>query len=134
MKSPMLRPLTLCATALLTACAGVPTRTFQIDAVDVEDQPVACLIVVDGDWTTAIEQNQIVNLDGKDVLPVTVEFHNPIVMLTAAPVPIDRNTGKPSKLPRSRDESKALTDYLCDVRDDLRITDPDRVMFIVRAK
>lgn len=127
-----LRPLATLACAFATACAGVPTRTFQIDAVDVEDQPVPCLVVVDGNWAQAAEKGQLVNVDGKRPLAVTVAFPRPEANIVVAAVPLDAQ-GKPEKLPKSREESKALTEFLSDYRD-VRLTDPERTLFILRRK
>jgi len=118
---------------LLTACSGVPTRTFQIDAIDVEDQPVPCLVVVDGDWTAAIERNQVVNIGSTESLPLKVEFHRPEVNIMVAPVPIDPTTGELVRLPKSREESRAMTEFLSGDRD-VMLTDQQRTLFILRRK
>ncbi|MBL8724202.1 MAG: hypothetical protein JNK49_09155 [Planctomycetes bacterium] len=134
MNSPTrsVRSVLLAACAFATACSGVPTRTFQIDAIDVEDQPVPCIVVVDGDWAQAAERGQVVNIDGKRPLAVTVAFPRPEANIIVAAVPVDA-AGKPEKLPKSREESRALTEFLSDYRD-VRLTDPDRTLFILRRK
>jgi hypothetical protein len=119
--------------SLATACSGVPTRTFQIDAIDVEDQPVPCLVVVDGDWTAAIEKKQLVNIGSAESLPLKIEFHRPEVNIMVAPVPIDPNTGEYVRLPKSREESRAMTDFLSGDRD-VKLIDQQRTLFILRRK
>lgn len=131
---PILRQVVgLAATLTMVACSGIPTRTFQFDAIDVEDQQVPCLVVVDGDWAGAADRGQLVNVGGVETLSLEIAFKSPQVNIVAAPVPVDPATGKPSKLPKSRDESKAMTDYLCDHRD-LMITDQQKTLLIVRPK
>ena len=46
--------------SLLAACAGTPKRTFYFDAIDTEEKPVSCLVVIGDDWDGAATASQIV--------------------------------------------------------------------------
>lgn len=124
--------LSVLALAMLTACSGVPTRTFQIDAIDVDEKPVACLVVVGDDWAGAAQKKQLVNVGGDNTLSLTVEFTRPEMDITVAAVPLDAN-GQPRAMPKSRAESTELTSFLADVRR-LWADDPERPLFILRKR
>jgi hypothetical protein len=123
----------LLLTALLASCAGVPTRTFQIDAIDVDESPVPCIVVVGDDWAGAAEHNQYVNLGGDNTLTLKVPFDRPEVDIVVAAVPVDAATGKPRIQPKSRTESTDATGFLADYRR-VRLTDPERNLFILRRR
>lgn len=125
--------LLLGVAASFAACGSVPTRTFQIDAIDVDEKPVPCLVVIGDDWSGAAEHNQLVNVAGDDTLALTVAFARPEVDIIVAAVPVDPATGKPRKFPKSRTESTDATGFLADARR-IRLTDPERNLFILRRK
>ncbi|MCC7062789.1 MAG: hypothetical protein IT456_08305 [Planctomycetes bacterium] len=123
----------LLLTALLVSCAGVPTRTFQIDAIDVDESPVPCIVVLGDDWAGAAENNQYVNVGGDNSLALKVPFDRPEVDIVVAAVPVDPATGKPRIQPKSRTESSDATGFLADFRR-VRLTDPERNLFILRRR
>jgi hypothetical protein len=124
--------LAVLALALLTSCSGVPTRTFQIDAIDVDEKAVPCLVVIGDDWSGAAQKKQLVNVGSDDTLSLTVEFTRPEMDIIVVAVPMDPS-GKPRTMPKSRSESTELTDFLGDVRR-LRVKDPERNLFILRKR
>ncbi|MBM4060064.1 MAG: hypothetical protein FJ265_03060 [Planctomycetes bacterium] len=123
----------LLAGLVFTACSSVPTRTLRIDAIGVDEKPVPCIVVVGDDWAGAAEKNQFVNLTGDDTLALQVAFEQPSVDIIVAAVPVDQATGKPLMLPKSRDESAKATSFLADFAQ-VRLTDPDRQLFILRQR
>lgn len=125
-------PLAAATLALLTACSGVPTRTFQIDAIDVDERAVPCLVVIGDDWAGAAQKQQLVNVGSDDTLGLTVEFVRPEMDVIVVAVPLDP-AGKVRAMPKSRTESTELTDFIGDVRR-LRATDPARNLFILRKR
>jgi len=124
--------LVLAASALMTACAGVPTRTFKVDAMDVDERPVPCLVVIGDDWAGAAQKKQFVNVGTDNTLDLTVEFVRPEMDIIVAAVPLDAN-GQPRALPKSRAESTELTDFLADVRR-LWADDKEIELFILRKR
>lgn len=121
------------ATTLLAACGSVPTRTFQIEAIDVDERPVPCIVVVGDDWAGAAERNQYVNVGSDDTLALKLAFDRAEVDIIVAAVPVDTATGKPRMSPKSRTESTEATGFLADVRR-IRFTDPERNLFILRKR
>lgn len=107
------------------ACGSVPTRTFEFDVIGVDDQPRPCLIVINGEWTAAIEKNQVVNVAGDDSLQITIPFPSNEVEVTAAPM-----RAGATKPPMSRKEAVESSDCQDEVRK-LQLTDPRRVLFIL---
>jgi hypothetical protein len=126
------RPLAVLVLAALTACSGVPTRTFQIDAIDVDERAVPCLVVIGDDWAGAAQKQQLVNVGSDNTLNLTVEFTRPEMDVIVVAVPLDPS-GKVRAMPKSRTESTELTDFLGDVRR-LRAKDPERSLFILRKR
>lgn len=116
------------ASALCTACGSVPTRTFQFDAIDVEEKPLPALVVVGDDWIGAAERQQFVNLDKNDSsLTLELKFDRAEVDVTVAAVQVDPDTGKPTKVPKSRGEPN---EFVAEPRR-VQITDPQMQMFIL---
>lgn len=119
------------ALALLAACGSVPTRTLEIRAIDNDEQPVPCIVVIAGqDWATAAQNDQFAK--GGEPLRLKVAFENPEVELIVAAVPVDAQ-GNVQKAPRSRPESTELTGLLTDNRR-VRFTDHARLLFVLRRK
>jgi hypothetical protein len=119
-------------TALLaTACGSVPKRSFQFDAIDVEETPRPCLVVVNDDWIGAAERNQVVNVAGDDALAVELEFRSSEVEVTMAPVLVEG--GKVQRMPKSRKEARDYSGFMEETRR-LMFTDPDRQLFILPRK
>lgn len=126
----------LCATAgmlLLTACGSVETRTLEIRALDNEERPVPCIVVIGGqDWATAALNKQFVHLKGPEPLRLPVAFERPEVDVIVAAVPVDEQ-GNVRQTPKSRPESTELTGMLGDHRT-VRLTDPERLLFVLRRR
>lgn len=131
MSSPLQRSVLLIAPVLLAACGSVPTRTFQFDAITVEEQPLPCIVVVGDDWVGAAERHQFVNVDKKDDwLSLPVKFDRPEIEVTVAAVEVNPDTGKPERVPRSRMDR---SDYIAEPRR-LQLTDPEKQLFILPRK
>jgi hypothetical protein len=112
----------------LAACGSIPTKTFEIDAIDDEEKPVPAIVVVGEDWVGAADRHQFVNVDNKDDrLPLKLSFEHGDVEITVAEILVDPDTGKPTRVPRSRsDPSK----YLVPDPRRLRATDPTVELFM----
>lgn len=126
-----LRPVSVLTLLVLTACGSIPTRTFEFEAIDVGDNPRACMIVVNDDWVGAAAKKQFVNVTGDDVLSLTIPFPSPEVEVTVAPMQIT-GSGEP-RVPKSRKEARDTSGFADEVRK-LLMTDPKRVLFILPKK
>ena len=122
----------ICPVVLLvvTACSGVPKKKFEFDAIDADDNPRPCLVVINDDFPSAEQNNQFVNVGGDDVLELELEFASREINVTMAPVRV--NNGKVTKVPRSARESWEAG--FTDERRLVRIDDPKRVLFILQRK
>jgi hypothetical protein len=131
MMRPTPRSLLCFAPLLLAACGSVPTRTFQFDAITVDEKPLPCLVVIGDDWVGAAERHQMINVEGKDdVLNVTLKFDRAEVDVTVAAVEVNPDTLKPERIPRSRMDR---SDFIAEPRK-IRLTDPQTQMFILPRK
>lgn len=119
--------LVSCAT--LVACGGVPRRTFEIRAMDAEERPVPCLVIVDERWDSAAGQKKITPVDG-GALRVEVEFPRSEVGITLVPVQIDVDTKEVVNMPTNMNEAY---DHQAEARF-LRVDDPTRQLFILEPK
>lgn len=114
--------------ALCTACGSVPTRSFRFDAIDVEEKPLPALVVVGDDWIGAAERQQFVNLDKNDsALDLVLQFDRAEVEVIVAAVEVDPDTGKPTKVPKSRSEPN---EFVAEPRR-VQITDPQMQLYIL---
>ncbi len=129
-----LRSLTAAAGLLLfAACGSIPTRTLEIRAIDNDERPVPCIVVIGGqDWTTAAQNQQFAHLKGGEPLRLQVAFERPEVEIIVAAVPVDEQ-GNVRQTPRSRPEATELTGMLGDNRA-VRLTDPARLLFVLRRR
>lgn len=122
--------LTFVGCAAMTACGSVPKKTFVFDAITIEERAHPCLIVIDDEWDTAADKNQVVNANGgDDQLSVTVEFRNSEVEVTVAPLAPGSNV-----LPRSRSEAIQMSRFVDDLPRRLRIDDPKKHLFVLQPK
>lgn len=128
--SLLARPVSLLALATLTACGSVPMRSFEFDAISIDEQPRPALIVVNDDWVGAAERKQFVNVDGDDVLTIPISFQSPEVEITIAPV---KMVGGQPNVPKSRKEARDASGFMDEVRK-VMLTDPKRVLFILPKK
>ena len=120
--------------SLLAACGSIPTRTLEIRAIDNDERPVPCLVVIGGqDWTTAAQNQQFVHV-GKSAEPLQLQvaFERPEVDVIVAAVPVD-DDGTVRQTPRTRPESTELTGMLGDHRT-VRLTDPPKLLFVLRRR
>jgi hypothetical protein len=115
----------------MTACAGIPTKTFEFDALDTAEQPRPCLIVVNDDWVGAAEKNQFVNVDGDDVRRLEITFPSSEIEVTIAPVMVE--SGKVTRVPKTRKEARDYSGFMDDTRR-LKTSDPTRQLFILARK
>ena len=123
----------LAALSLFAACGSVPVRTLEIRAIDNDERPVPCIVVIGGqDWTDAAQKNQFVHLKSGEPLRLPVAFERPEVDVIVAAVPVD-GEGNVRQAPRSRPEATELTGMLADNRA-VRLTDPARLLFILRRR
>jgi hypothetical protein len=129
--TPFRRTLSLSLLAATAACGSIPTKTFEFDAIDAGEVPRPCLIVVNDDWATAAEKNHYVNVDGDDALQLEIAFPVSEVEVTIAPVLVE--SGKVTRVPKSRKEARDYTGFTDDTRR-LRLTDPRRQLFILTRR
>lgn len=125
--------LAIAGLSLFAACGSIPTRTLEIRAIDNDERPVPCIVVIGGqDWTTAAQNKQFVHLKGGEPLLLPVAFERPEVDIIVAAVPVDEQ-GNLRQTPKSRPESTEMTGMLGDNRT-VRLTDPSRLLFILRRR
>lgn len=127
------RSATLAGLALLTACAGAPKQTFYIDAIDTDEKPVPCLVVVGDDWDGAATNQRVVNVAGDDQIAIDITFETPEVSIICAAVRKNESTGEVDAMPKSRTESTEATTFVAGTRR-LRATDAPNVLFILERK
>ncbi len=125
-----LRILSLSSLLALGACGSIPTRTFEFDAISVDEQPRPCLIVVNDKWAEAFANKQFVNVADDDTLKLPIAFPTSEVTITVAPLKMQN--GQPNE-PKSRKEARDSSGFMDEVRA-LQITDPKRVLFILPKK
>ncbi|MBX3464526.1 MAG: hypothetical protein KF830_15260 [Planctomycetes bacterium] len=130
---PARRATAIAASLLFAACGSIPTRTLEIRAIDADERPVPCIVVVGGqEWSAAAKNQQFVHLKGDEPLRLPVAFERSEVDIIVAAVPVD-GQGQVRQVPRSRPESTDMTGMLADFRR-VRVTDPERMLFILRRK
>jgi hypothetical protein len=136
MLAPRSRRRSLAATAgllLFAACGSIPTRTLEIRAIDNDERPVPCIVVISGqDWGTAAQNKQFVHLKSGEPLRLPVAFERPEVDIIVAPVPVDAE-GNVRQTPRSRPEATELTGMMAADRS-VRLNDPARLLFILQRR
>lgn len=125
------RHLSLPLLAALTACGSIPKKQFEFRAIDTADAPHPCMIVVNDDWAAAAEKNQFVNLEGNTPLVLEIPFPTAEVEVTVAPVRVE--SGKVTRVPKSRKEARDYSNFMDDVRR-LRLGDPRVHLFILVRK
>ena len=124
--------LSMLACVAATACGSIPKKTFVFDAIDLQEGARPCLIVVDDAWVEAADKNQVVNFPSDNTLPVTIEFRSSEVEITVAPLRVSGD--QISSMPRSRMEAIQSSDFKADEPRRLRLTDPDKQLFILQPK
>lgn len=121
------------ALLLFAACGSVPMRTLEIRAIDNDERPVPCIVVIGGqDWAAAAENGQFASLKGSEPLRLPVAFERPQVDIIVAAVPVDAQ-GNVRQAPKSRPESTDLTGMLAESRT-VDYRDPTRLLFVLRRK
>lgn len=115
----------------VTACGGIPKKTFVFDAIDVTENPRPVLIVVNDDWVDAWDKNQVVNVSGNDELSLTIPFPSSTVEITVAPLTVDGNVV--ANKPMSRKDARDLSGFNDEMRS-LRLTDPVKHLFVLTYK
>jgi hypothetical protein len=126
----ILRNASLLSLLSLMACGGIPTQRFEFDAIDTESNKQPCLIVIGNDFGGAVENKQVVNLDGDRPLGLDIQFEQPEVVIMAIPLKVDEN-GKVVKMPSSRSEARNLARRKDDSRT-LRLRDPKMQLFVLQ--
>lgn len=114
-----------------TACGGIPTKAFEFDAIDVDERPRPCLVVVNDDWVAAAEKSQYVNVTDDDSLQLVLPFSSSEVEVIMAPVMVE--SGKVTRVPKSRKEARDYSGYMDESRR-LIMTDTKRQLFILPRK
>ena len=114
--------LTACLT--MTACGSIPQKDFEFRAIDINGSSQTCLVVVNGDFEAAIQNESLIGKDGTESCSVTIPFTSNEVEVTIVPCKIGMD------LPRSRAQA---TDYKSYTRR-LRLTDPGTHLFILERK
>jgi hypothetical protein len=126
----ILRSLCLAVPGLLVACGSIPTRTFQFDAIDVEEKPLPCVVVVNDKWEDAARAQHFVNVGKGKTLALTLTFDHPEVEVTVAPVALNPDTGVVEHVPRDRTDK---SDYIAEPRT-LTMDDPKKQLFILQHR
>lgn len=111
-----LAALALCA-ASMTACGGIPTKSFEVRAIDNQGAPVPCLIVVDREWPRTPEEAVFTDSE------VSIAFRKPRINLLVQPARVVEGV---MQVP----ESTEIGMYLQESRD-VEITDPRIHLFIL---
>lgn len=123
--------LTLAACIGMTACGAIPKKTFEFDAIDLEEGKRACLVVV-GDssesWSTAITQKQVMNLGEVGALRVEIPFATNEVVVHLWPL------GEDGTVPKSPGDARNMVSDFKRQERRLRLTDPTRQLFILDPK
>ena len=104
----LMRTLSLSTMLGFTACGSIPMREFEFDAIDCNETPRPCLVVLNIEF------------------PKGSEFE-----VTMAPVLVV--DGKVPRIPKSRKEARDYSGFVEEVRR-WRITDPRKVLFILPKK
>jgi hypothetical protein len=112
-----------------TACGSVPKKKFIFDVIDHNQNQHPALVVVDDDWEAAKENNQVVNVGGKNELEITIPFRTPRVDITIAPLELTDDK-KIVRWPKSRTDS-FNSDFQSGDPREIFITDPKRQLFII---
>ena len=114
-----------------TSCGSIPTQEFEFDALDAAENPRPCLVVIGNDWIGAANRQQWVNVEGDDVLTLTIEFVSTEIEVTMAPLLV--SGGKPVAVPKSRKEAMDSSGFK-DQQRRLVTTDPRRQLFILSRR
>ncbi|MFT4840221.1 MAG: hypothetical protein ACI8UD_001919 [Planctomycetota bacterium] len=118
------KSMVLVACAAMTACGSMPKKNFSFKAINNSGETQTCLIVINDQWDTAIENDWVTGKDGSDSCSMTLEFQTPKIEVTVVPF----NIGM--ELPRSRSQA---VDYKSYTRT-LLMTDPETHLFILEKK
>jgi hypothetical protein len=124
----MTTPRTLAVLLLLAlaACGSVPKRTFRIHAIDTDEKPLTCLVVIGDDWQGAAENQRVAGAKGP--LPVELVFERPTVDVTVMQVAVD-DAGRMLAPPISRSSD---SEYRSEVRQIGQNDPPDQLFILDR--
>ena len=93
--------LSVIACMAMTACSGIPTKTFEFQSIDIREVNCPSMIVVNDDWDTAIAEKQVFDGTKMERFSLKIPFARPTVMVRAVPLP-DGN------VPKSRGDHPAF--------------------------
>lgn len=113
------------------ACGSIPKKTIEFEAISVDtEQPLPAMVVVNGEWASASENKQFLNVKGSGSLRLTIAFPSPQVMVTVAPLQTDLDTGEVIGIPQRIEDAKG---HMTESRE-LRFTDPAYQLFILEPR
>lgn len=118
------KSMILVACAAMTACGSIPKKNFSFTAINNSGETQTCLIVINDEWDTAIENEWITGKDGSDSCSMTLDFQARKMEVTVVPFKIGMEP------PRSRSQA---VDYKSYTRT-LLLTDPETHLFILEKK
>lgn len=116
---PFARKLLSASLLALCSCGAIPTREFEVRAIDVDGKSIPCLVVVDGKWP--IEGTKPSFTDCR----VTVEFPRTNIRVLVKPALVN-SEGTPQGVPRHNDAA----DYKTSSRE-VQLGDPELQLFIL---
>lgn len=116
---PIGRKLLSAGLLVLCACGSIPSKEFEVRAINVEGKPVPCLVVVDGKWP--LEGATPSYTDCR----VKVDFPRTNIRLLVKPAMVN-DAGQVQGVPRHNDPA----DYKSDSRE-VQFGDPELQLFIL---
>jgi hypothetical protein len=118
--------LALTGLTALAACGSVPKRTFHIRAIDTDEKPLTCLVIVEDDWQVAAEKHRVAGSKGP--LALDLVFDRPTIEITVMQVAVD-DSGKMLSPPTSRSSD---SEYRTEVRTIGQNDPPDQLFILER--
>jgi hypothetical protein len=119
--NPILRHLPLLGlAALVTSCGSIPTKTFDVKAINFDGNSVPCLVVIDRDFKEALASKRYTDCD----LPLSFEKERVNVKLYPTRYDAQGKVVPP--------DPAATSAYFAEMRE-LQVNDPKQHLFILRT-
>ena len=109
----------------VTACGSIPTKTFEFQAINVQEVKCPCMIVIEDDWDTAISKKQVFDASKMEIYRLEIPFPKKQVKVRAVPLRSDGN------VPKSRGDLRNNPSRYAQQNRDLQLTDPTRQLFVL---
>lgn len=110
--------------AAMTSCGSIPTKAFDFKSINVQEVDCPCMIVVNGDWDTAISKKQVYDPKKTDHFTLEIPFPKREVTVRAVPLRPD------GTVPKSRSELRNNPSQYKWQDRGLRLTDPTMQLFV----